>query len=134
MNFYRGKQMQSGTAVSRGESDLYAMLKAAERQRVVPPFMTDQWVTLLATKPDYLWPDLAVYLDGPHHDRDAQALKDDVQNRYLTERGWNVLRIHYAKKPNTLKHYLVLEWIMAALDDGRTGKLWEHWLDEEAAP
>lgn len=38
---------------------------------------------------------VAVFVDGPHHDDDAQRLRDDSAGERLEDRGWSVVRVRH---------------------------------------
>jgi len=49
-------------------------------------------------RPDFLYQEdnVAIFIDGPHHDTSAQRNRDRVQDETLTNHGTTVLRFHHA--------------------------------------
>jgi len=89
--------------VSKAETILFLALQ----QRGLTNGMTsDRGIVLEATYPDFYWPTkgLAIYLDGPSHQRENQRLKDERIDENLRKKGIKVLRFSY--KPPLTKQRL----------------------------
>jgi superfamily II DNA/RNA helicase/very-short-patch-repair endonuclease len=51
-----------------------------------------------AARPDFVYSlrDVAIFVDGPHHDREDQRAADRQQDERLRDRGMSVIRFHHA--------------------------------------
>lgn len=128
---FRGKDVGKGNE-SNIESEFSVLLQEEYLKGALPPFRTDIWVTLLATKPDFIDEKdrVMIFWDGPPHDKAKRGAKDDVQNGYLTEQGWKVLRLHYnGGKVSKAKQVACLQWVKEVLESPRFGHLWEYNVD-----
>ena len=81
--------------VSRAEIEV---LKALSGTRLIEGMVTQRTIVLKTTIPDFCWPEKrkVVYLDGSQvHSKSKQEEKDEEIDRFLVEKGWEVLRIPY---------------------------------------
>lgn len=77
-----------------GSSLEHAWLAYVEQHGHHKPDRAQHTITSVGTCADFFYDDynLAVFIDGPHHDREAQAARDDAINRKLDEQGFLVVR------------------------------------------
>lgn len=92
---------QLAQLLARCESELERRwLYFLSDQHLRLPTHAQQLIPQCAVRPDfgYLKEDLqvAVFIDGPAHDEDAQQAKDLIQTRELRDLGMSVVRFHHA--------------------------------------
>ncbi len=133
MNWYRGKDSNRGNH-SNVEIDFYSDLQKATTIKEIPPFLTEKRITLLDTEPDFTWEQekLALFWDGPSHEKPKRSNRDDLRNELLGLEGWKVLRVHYDGRPvSKAKRGVVLGWVKEVLAYNGKRRLWEYDLEKE---
>ena len=132
-NNFRGNDFNN-THISNIEVAFYPLLQEQVLKGEIPQFKTGEEIVLLWTEPDFCWTKekVALFFDGPPHDKARRGAKDDIQNEYLTDLGWKVIRIHYDGKPvSKAKQATALKWLKEVLEDGGSKKLFEFDLEME---
>jgi very-short-patch-repair endonuclease len=102
--------------VSRAEIEV---LKALSGTKLIEGMVTQRTIVLKSTVPDFCWPEKrkVVYLDGSQvHSRSKQEERDEEIDKFLIEKGWEVLRIPYDAPMTKEKFDEVMENIKRFLD------------------
>jgi superfamily II DNA/RNA helicase/very-short-patch-repair endonuclease len=77
-------------------------LDVLEEQGRRLPSHAQRLIEAASSRPDFLYEheQVAIFLDGPAHDEDRQAMKDGVARQNLKDLGYTVLVFGYAERPD----------------------------------